>query len=62
MNIRYRRVARLKELERRRIFKKSQKAVRDFNQAMHGVKNVWESFEIDIARTFGKRNPHDPEI
>lgn len=62
MNNRYRRVARLKELERRRIFKKSQKAIGDFNQAMHGVKNAWESFEIDIARTFGKRYHHDPNI
>lgn len=54
MNNRYRRVARLKELERRRIFKKSQKAIRDFNQAMYGVKNAWKCFEIDIARTFEK--------
>lgn len=53
MNNRHRRIARLKELDRRRIFKKSQKTIRDFNQAMGGMLQAWESFEMDVARKFG---------
>ena len=53
MNNRHRRVKRLKELERRRIFKKSQKTIRDFNQAMGGMSQAWESFVMDVNRVLG---------
>ena len=53
MNNRHRRIARLKELERRRIFKKSQKAIRNFIKAMDGMVQAWESFEVEVAREFG---------
>lgn len=49
MSNRRRRIARLKELERRRIFKKSQKTIRDFNQAIGGMSQMWQSLEMDVA-------------
>lgn len=53
MNNRHRRIARLKELERRRIFKKSQKTIRDFNQAIGGMLQAWEPFGMGVTRVFG---------